>query len=50
MVKLCFVHPVLNDLLLLCIILRIIAPVRVQIVNFYHETLCLSAFRLKALP
>lgn len=48
--KLCFVHPDLNDLLLLCITLRIIEPIRVQIVQFYHETLCSSAFRLKALP
>lgn len=50
LVKLCFVHSVLNDLLLLCITLRIIALIRVQIVQFYCESLYSSAFWLKALP
>ena len=49
LVKLCFVHPALNDLLLLFITQRIMAPIRVQIVQPYHETPCPSVFRLKAL-
>ena len=49
LVKLCFVHSVLNDLLLLCITLRITVPIRVQIVQLYHETPCSSIFRLKVL-
>ena len=43
------IHSVLNDLLLLCITLRITVPIRVQIVQLYHEPPCSSIFRLKVL-
>ena len=48
LVKLCFVHSVLNDLLLLCITLRITVPIRVQIVQLYHEPPCSSIFQAES--